>query len=305
MGCEPKAPSVPGRPLQVRFDRHGWGDGTVRGEVLVTDHYRIYTTVRREHLLSRFPGFLEAAYANYLRQTGLAPAANPRKLVVYLMGSKEDWKSVTRRAVGRELHIEAGGYTFRGIGVYWDVGTFSTFSVAAHEGLHQFLYDRLEHPLPMWLDEGLATSCEGYVIDGESVGFTPGHNVKRFGNLRSTLIQGRWIPLRQLLAMTSMEANSGTTSQAVGYYAQVWALVQFIRSDPDSARALEQLIADAAAGKLHEVLGVPARALLELKQNMKAYTRTLGEPVFKHYFAEDIDAFETRYKQYARDLAKL
>jgi len=309
-GCQPAPPPAVARPLLVEFEQRPWDGDRAAGRELLTDHYRIYTTVTRPEVLQYLPGFLEAAHANYRALTGLGPAPPARRMPVYMMGSRAEWAALTRSVVGSQWgvysSIEAGGYCHRGVGVFWDIGGISSMSIAAHEGLHQFLYHRLADRLPMWAEEGLAASAEGYQLDGLTVRFTPGRNPARFSDLRRGLVNDWWIPLEKLLAMDAGDALQGArTERAVVYYGQLWALVHLLRSDPAYADGFARLLADAEAGSLHQALRVPADRLKQLRRHGRRYNRTVSASLFRHYVTDDLDGFERQYRAFARTLARL
>jgi len=309
-GCgKPPAPDG-GTPLTIAFRSEPWDSGPTAGRQLVSPHYRIYTTSASPEVLHYLPGFLEAAHANYLAVTGLAPRPDLPRMSVYMMASRQEWAALTRSIVGERWSIyaaiEAGGYCYRGVSVFWDIGGIGSMSIAAHEGLHQFLAHRLAEPLPMWLEEGLAAVCEGYQLDGLRVRFTPTRNPSRFSDLRKGLVQGWWVPLAKLLEMDGGDALRGSMPErAVMYYGQLWALAQYLAGDPAHAAGRARLLADAQAGRLGEALNVPADRWRALRRQGRLYNRTMSVPLFKHYVTDDLAGFERQYVAFARKLAKL
>ncbi len=287
-----------------------WNSDSSQGQAITTDHYRIFTTSRNRALLKYIPGFMEAAHDNYLSLTGLPSLPPPEPMPIYLMGNRNEWaaltKAITKGQSNIYLSISAGGYCFRGVCVFWDLGGLGTMSVASHEGMHQFLSRRLVDRLPMWLEEGFGATAEGYEIIGDTVKFTPARNVSRFNHLRNAIVQNYWISIETLLPMDSGDAISRNfTEKAVGYYGQLWALVQFIRSVPAYHVGLKRLFADAAAGRLHEAMGVPRHAFKQLHRMGRIYNRTVAEPYFKYYISDDLPAFEKQFKAFARKLVQI
>ena len=307
-GCAQEV-TVTGTPMITQVRRAPWSGHRTTGITLTSTHYRIYTTSNNHALLKYTPGFMEAAYQNYMKLTGLSVSGASKPMPIYLMANRNQWAILTKKIVGGKdgphTSIEAGGYCYQGTCVFWDLGGLSTFSVASHEGLHQFFYHNLRDRLPMWLEEGLCVTAEGYEIRGQNVAFTPDRNVPRFSNLRNAIIQGYWIPLRKLLRMHSMDAVGGYTEKAVGYYGQLWALVQFLRSQPKYRAGLERLLADAQASRLHLALNLPPKALDDLRRHGLAYNRVTSEPLFRHYISADLGEFERQYLVFAKHLAKL
>ena len=301
--CAP--PAAPAASMEVAARRQAWAFGAIPGEQLATAHYRIYTTSSNRGLLAYLPGFMEAAHANYLDLTGLPDApAGGAPMNLYVLGSRDQWAIMTRRVTAPRsdvyLAIQHGGYCYRGVCVLWDMGHVATFSIAAHEGLHQFNHHRLRDRLPAWAEEGLAVLAEGFQVDGGTVRFDPADNTLRRAALRKMLADGRWIPLAKLLASDAGDHVTDTRGYGPEYYGHLWALMLFIRSEAPTREGLERLLADAGAGRLRNRLKVPA-AMGAGRQ----YNRAVSVPVFKHYIAADLPDFGRRFKAYARKLAKL
>lgn len=272
------------------------------------------------------PGFLEGAYGNYVALTRLAEPPLVEPMAVYMLGSRMEWTHLSAWVFGPDAphnSINAGGYSYRGIGVYWDLHGRATLSVAAHEGMHQFLYYRLRNRLPLCLGEGLAVSAEGFHIPrpaggfdddtaAKSVVFLPGRNPQRFNALRSAIVNGRWTPIGKLLEMDAADYLPKGQTYTLGWYGQVWALMQLLQSDPVYRRRLQRMLTDAQEGRFHVALrkypqfrNVTAAGIRTLQRRPRIYNRTLARPLFEHYIQRDLKLFERRYKAFARKLADL
>jgi hypothetical protein len=311
-GCGPAETMTAqrGDPLVTDMDQRSWSGRGFTGTQLLTEHYRIYSTASNRAIQQYLPGFLESAYRNYLRLTGLPGGEPSQRMPVYVMGTRDEWALLTKSVVPHHqvntyLSIRSGGYCYEGTCAFWDLGGLHTFPVASHEGLHQFFAYRLRHPLPLWLEEGLCTLAEGHDVNGETVVFRADRNLDRFQSLRRALVSGDWIPLRQLLGMHAGDAVGHAPGKAVGYYAQLWALARFIRSEPTYRQGLEKLLADADAGRLHTALEMDQAALERLAETRGLYNRRLSEPIFRRYICEDVEGFERQYYAFAKSLAKL
>jgi hypothetical protein len=307
-GCQPNkldavradAPTV---SMSCPFTTQPWPAGGGLGKLLSSARYDVYTTSRSQEVLSHLPGFLEAAHDNYLRITGLEERSLPRRLAVYMMGSRNEWLDLTRSRMGARAGlfeaIQAGGYCYDGVGVYWDSGGLGGWSVAAHEGLHQFCHVRLRDRLPAWLEEGLATLAEGFQAGKGAVRFTPEGNSARFGDLRNAILQGWWIPLPKLLEMDGGEAiraGKGLNDRTVGYYGQVWALARMLRTEGDLPQRRARMLADAQAGRFVATLATGPSA---------AQAHGADIALFRTYIDQDADGFDKRLQAYARRLVKL
>ena len=308
-GCR-DAPGVSGTPLTIEFTSKPWEGGSSPGRELVSTHYRIFTTSSSPEILNHLPGFMEAAHENYLAITGLPARPQTKRMPIYMMASRQEWAALTQSIVGPQWgtysSIQAGGYCYKGVCVFWDLGGVAALSVASHEGLHQFLAHRLEDRLPMWFEEGLATLAEGYQVHSQAVRFTPERNSSRFSDLRKALVNDWWIPLADLLPMDGGDAvKLWPPGRTVGYYGQVWALGHFLRSDPAYTQRQGRFLADAEAGRLHRALKLSREGLKRLQQRGRAHNRAIALPLFKYYVARDLANFERRYRAHARKLARL
>jgi len=289
--------------VAVRTDR--WNFGDAAGQVLATRHYRIHTTSPNQWLLGTLPGFLESARDNYLRLTGLEEGAGPAApAATYVLATRDQWAAMTERVTGasspRYLAIERGGYCHRGVCVLWDLGGLATFVIAAHEGCHQFLHHRLRDPLPAWAEEGLCVLAEGFYLGVRTVRFSPERNTLRQADLRRLIVGRRWLGTAKLLAGDAADRTGPRRADSAEYYAQLWALLLFVRSDPDYRAGLARLTADAAAGRLRAALAVPPEMGVG-----RTYVRAIGTPAFRRYVEADLAAFERRLLPFAKRLAKL
>jgi len=304
VGCEPAPePKTVRSSLDVRMSTRPWKTPYADGLLLESAHYRIYTTADRPMLRTYLPGYMEAAHRNYLELTGLPAREVERPMDLYMLGSRNEWAALTRHVVREQidlyLSIQAGGYCYEGVCVFWDIGPH-TLSIAAHEGLHQFFDRRLKDPLPMWAEEGLCVTAEGFELQGESVRFTPERNLSRFQTLREVIGGGRWIAADALLAMDAGDAVAHNPYTAVGYYAQLWALVHFLRSRPEHRAGLERMLQDAEAGRFARTIG-PDLARLR----GRAFSRAAGRKLFETYITADIAGFDREFYAHAKNLAKL
>jgi hypothetical protein len=308
-GCGPEMAATPTECLDCQVRQLSWDGPKSRGYQLQTSKYAIYTTAQGGEVASVLPAFMEASYRNYLRLLGLSDRPLGALLPVYLLSTREEWVSLTKTLLkahaDKYLQIQSGGYCYEGVCVFWVLGGQSTLSVAGHEGFHQFMHHRLTDQLPMWLEEGLCTQAEAYELQGQKVAFDPPANLCRRCDLQAALMRNYWISMDHLLPMDAGDAMGAYVEKTVGYYGQLWALVRFIRSDPVYSKGLDRLIADAEAGRLHEAIGVPTKALAELRLRGRTYNQTISEPIFRHYISDDLSAFEKQYKEYCLKVTEL
>ncbi len=296
-------------PLSHPAQSRPWTFAGVRGQRLNTGHYLLFTTVDNPVLKGGIAGFMEAARANYVDLTGLAEAAVDEKMKVYLFATRGEWALLTEKVTGAAsetaLKVQAGGYCYGGICVFWDIGVLPTFSTAAHEGMHQFLYHITKQGLPGWAEEGLAVGAEGFRISDGLVSFRPGGNNLRMTTLRKAILGGRWRPVDRLIGMSASRNINQSGRHAADYYSQLWALLLLIRSDPVYSDGLKRMCRDAATGNLGQALGYAPGPWAKLERNGQAYEALVGPKAFFHYIDADTERFEQRYLAFARQLAKL
>lgn len=306
-GCAaPTSPTASVVSLRSAVQKQAWQGG--KGLVLTSEHYRIYTTATDEGIPEFLPGFLEQAHQYYRQLTGLNENKSLPPAKVYMLATRNEWADITRKVVKEDpsqyLAISAGGYCYHGTCVFWDIGYMQTLPVAAHEALHQFLMANLRDQLPMWTEEGLCVMVESFTVAGRDVRFTPDSPSEHLYDLRVAITRNHWVGLGKLLSMDAGDAIAGNNEQAVSYYAQLWALIRYIRSNPAYKAGLERLIADAGAGSLRSALGVNYFTWLSLKSDGRKYNRALSEQAFRHYITNDLATFEQGFAAYSRDLIK-
>ncbi|MCK5113213.1 MAG: hypothetical protein KAR11_00430 [Phycisphaerae bacterium] len=276
-----------------------WGSDSRSGKQLVSEHYRIFMTANGT-LQRSLPGFLEASYDNYLRITQLPNMPLPKKMPVYMMATRSQWAALSDKKFGMKnspsLVISNGGYSYMGINVCWNIGGNATYNVAAHEGMHQFLYHRLKNKLPLWAEEGLATTAEGFVMGRGVVTFTPDQNLSRLGNLHYSIVNGLWLPMEELLTTDTRKMAARGNHQVLGYYSQLYALTSFLRQSKTYGPGWFRMFTDAQAGKLKSV-----RPPASWKRSGKY--RYPG--IFANYITRNFDAFEKAYLNYARKMVHL
>ncbi|TVQ31877.1 MAG: DUF1570 domain-containing protein [Phycisphaeraceae bacterium] len=283
-----------------------WTFDGAQGRIVRTRHHRIFTTVRHPVINERLPDFLEDAMAHYRTALGPLPAP-PNRLDTYLMDTRAQWNSLTLRLLGEQgreyLRIGRGGFATRGIAVFYDIGVFDTLAIAGHEGWHQYTQRAFRNPLPVWLEEGIATFMEGHRWDRDRAIFLPWSNIERFDRLRDAMNADELIPLPELLSMTPRETLGRVDQRGLTYYAQVWALVHFLNEGDNGAYSdsLRLLLSDAAAGRMARKLATHLGGEREARAMMM---RRAGDAVFLTYFNEDLDATDRAYRDFIRQIVR-
>lgn len=280
------------------------------GRAITTAHYRVFLTQTEPAFVGRLPVFLEAALQHYrivaTGETSPLPAdiGGDRRLNTMVFRTRGEWERWTRQtlgdAAGPFLSIRRGGYAWAGTAVLFDIGSADTMAIAAHEGWHQFTQRTFAQPLPAWLEESIATLCEGQRWiggGGEMVRFDPGDNPTRREQLARVVAAGRLRSIERLVLEIPANLAAEQSDASVDYYAQVWALGLLLRGRP----SLSACVHDAAAGRLGEkivaVLGRPRAAAL--------VDRARGLAVLEAYFAPEAGGMNELEAAFRRQVAEL
>jgi len=289
-GCA-SSPSPSQEPLLeasgARVTSEPWSFGDVDGQILRTRHYRIFTTENDPQLLRRLPNFLERALDQYRSALGALPGPK-RRMDVYLMDSKPQWDRVTLQLLGqagkRVSGLGRGGFSTRGLAVFYDIGPFDTLAIAAHEGWHQYTQNTFADPLPVWLEEGVASVMEGHRWAGDEPIFLAWSNLERHKRLRDAAAAGELMSLRTILTTRPQDQVGGSNDRLLTYYAQVWALTHFLNEGENGAHrgALRTLLRDASDGRLRQVLALRYGA----RPAARILARRVGPEIFETYFLE-------------------
>jgi hypothetical protein len=259
--------------------------------------------------------FMESALIHYT--TALGPLPRPDSAMeTYLMGTRPQWARMTQRFMGEQaetyLQIQRGGFASGGKAILYDIGPRDTFAIAAHEGWHQYSQKTFKNPLPVTLEEGVATYMEGFrwtppgsdvpASSATTPTFMPWSNWERYEQLRQAERNGKLVPLDKLMRSTPQELMAGDPDNALVYYAQVWALIHFLNEDGAGQyqKALQAMLSDAANGrlvtKIQKELGSRAAG---------AYmTRRTGVDLLALYTGRTAAAMDGDYQLFIRAIVK-
>ena len=289
------------RPADRAFTatRQPWTFQGAAGLEITTDHFDVYTTVDDPQLQDYLPSFLEAAYRQY---ASLLPPSQEsgRRLQTYLFATKHQWLAFTRQTFPERYdtysRVQVGGYAAGAKCVTFSIRPrIYTLSVIAHEGLHQYFAAHFAERIPAWLNEGLATYCEGFDVVGGKPVFQPKENSVRRNALREILAGDGLMPLKDVLASDAGSVivdSRGRWTRA--YYAQVWALTVFLRHGAKGRYAdrFEALLADVASGQMS------TRAQAARITSPEPAKVSFGEAVFYAYVTDDLPRFESELREF-------
>jgi hypothetical protein len=283
-----------------------------------TDHYEIFTTLQDPLILRRLPVFFETAYLSYCNVFG-QNVETQNKLPVYFFDNRRQWEDFTRHWTGPMadvyLQIRAGAYYLNKACVAYHLSRKSNFAVLAHEGWHQFSDEIFRYRLPAWLDEGLATNYEAYQWTDGKVTFSPRMNGPRLTDLQKTLAAGTAMPLADLLSMDAgrvmshsnfnLNNQANAPSRIAAYYAQLYALVRFLREDNYGRRLLlfRTMLNDGRQGNWPLSDELKAEALQRQRNPSRRWNAITGPLLFQTYITKDLPTIEKQYTNFCRKIS--
>ena len=275
--------------------------GNLDGSIIATPNYRLHSTLRDDSLERILPRYMEAAFDHYRTAIVELPLP-PEPLKTYIFGSRSEWNRFTEfklppREAQSMLQLRRGAYTADSEVVLHDLGRTDTLFLTAHEGWHQYTQSVFRESLPIWLEEGIATYMEGHRFDSEAgvATFMPWRNLERYGELRARARRGGLIPLEELVDRSPQSFLENGSNRLLTYYAQVWALTQFlVHGENGRYRAgLERLLVDAVDGRVSSRIASVAG-----RQGRRAMGPGLGRVVISVYFTPDFELFKEQYEAF-------
>ena len=271
----------------------------LQGRVMHSRSFSIYTTETDPMIIGRMPGFLDAGVEHYI--TAITPLPRPTsRLETFVMGDRGQWQRLTLAMLGEQgrtlTYIERGGFAYGGRSFLFDIGAADTLAIAVHEGWHQYTQRTFRDRLPSWAEEGLATLMEGHRWTGNDVVFLPWSNLERFDRLRDAAGKRTLLPLETVLTANPQALMQKGFDAPVTWYAQLWALMHFLREGAGGKYrpALDRLVADAAAGRMGRAMAIQ----LDDPRASSLLAQRSGLQVFRAYFARDLGPFEAEYRAF-------
>lgn len=292
--------NTPSKVSVVR-DTQPWAFGSAQGIVILTDHYRIHSTVDDQDFLESLAITMESALRVYRSLSpGVELTSDP--MDCYVFADRPEWTDFTLQRGGEDaavfLQIVRGGYTVHDWWAAYFIGDVGTRAVAAHEGWHQFVGRHFKARLPAFLEEGIATMFEHVSWDGRGARWdnTPSRSI-RARKLAYAIEDDMLWPLDQLVAMHAGDVVGLPIERRETFYAQTWAFAMFLTEADQGRRrpALQKMLNDAAAGS-----GLFAQAA-----NRPAYhwSPRQSQAILEHYLETRIKRIDREYQAYIRTIA--
>jgi len=268
---------------------------------LSTEHYSIYTTFVDPAYAKQVAQVLEGGFQQY-SQVAAGVVTSTQPMNCYVFARRDQWAEFTRRntgpVAGVYLQINRGGYTLRDWFVAYDLGDFRTFSVAAHEGWHQFCARNFVGRLPPFLEEGMACMFEDLQMKDDLPRFNLSVNRIRAHALRRAIDHRTLLPLEQLATMHAGEVVGRSGEMIDTFYAQNWAFAKFLwEGEHGKYRpALQKLLADTASGEVVDPTGTQRRS-------WGPWNPAAVRPLLEHYLGMPIDEIDQHYQRYISTVA--
>jgi len=190
-----------------------------------------------------------------------AKDTTPARVVVF--ESREEYRPYQLRPLSDAYYVGLGSRNY----IVMAGSGAREFKIAAHEYAHLVLR-AAGLRLPRWLNEGLAELFSTVRVTGTATEL--GADLP--GRLQ-VLVQHRWIPLGEVLAVSEDAGLGGDRARADLYYSQCWALTEMLLRSPAYSPRFPDLLAALGGGTSgSEALAkVYARSLDEITRDLHAW----------------------------------
>jgi hypothetical protein len=273
-----------------------WSKQGPAGTRVVTRHYLIYSTLEDRNALLQAGRLMEGALAQYRSMSPNLPDS-ARPMECYLFARRAEWAAFTRAHTGEDspiyLQVNRGGYTIADRFVAYWLGDPATWSVAAHEGWHQYVARHLAGRLPPFLEEGLACLFEQVRWEGQVPRWNLTENHARLMSLRNAADSGQLIPLSRLIRIHAGQVVGKPSAKIEAFYAQSWAFARFLNEGDGGLYrpALARMLADAAQGKLFDDTS-------KLLHDGPVWDPSTAKPILEHYLGLGLPEIETSFARF-------
>lgn len=301
-GCARKQHAWQGPDQAVRVEVSPWVSREAPASVVKSPRYWVYTTLPAGPQRDALPQVLEGAYVQY---QALAPARpiDDRPMHGYVFARRQEWAEFTTRKTGGDAAMykqnTRGGYTIDDWFVAYALDDLATFSVAAHEGFHQYAARHFKSRLPPFLEEGLACLFETVRMEDGLPRWNATVNPGRAYALFAATKENRLIPLEQLAAMHAGDVVDQAQPKIDAFYAQSWGFARFLL-EAEGGRyrpMLQKLLADTAAGTVYDPGGT-------LRAPHMAWDPSGTKAVLEHYLGQDLATIDRAYRVFVTQVTR-
>jgi hypothetical protein len=242
---------------------------------------------------------LEGAYAQY--QAFVIGPQQVKPMRCYVFAKRTEWAQFTAQHTGADaaiyLQITRGGYTIGDWFVSYFVGENATYSVASHEGWHQYVARHFKGRLPPFLEEGTACMFENVKFIGNLPRWDLSLNPNRALGLRNAIEDRKLWPLEKLITMHAGDVVRLPGDRIEAFYSQDWAFARFLWEYDNGVYRpkFKKMLAEIAAGTAHESGGV--------RRPNNLWSPSSVKPMLEHYLGKDLPTIETEYNEFIRKVA--
>lgn len=225
----------------------------------------------------------DAMFEEYSRRLSeFAPADSSKRYEIRLFDRRADYLKLTGDRFSNTGGIFMSGRNL--LAAYLEEqGLENLRRTLQHEAFHQFAFTNISPNIPIWLNEGLSQVFEEGIFTGTNfqLGEVPPRRVRQ---LKYDIDNRRLTPFKQFLSMTDRQWQSTLRDRtlAATQYNQSWAMVQF-------------LVFEGKPGQYKY------RALL-VEWLKKMHAGADPDQSFKEVFGENIDGFQRRFADWAKQL---
>jgi hypothetical protein len=273
----------------------------IPGACVELPHYVIHSTIPDPEALQKIGQVLEGARQAYRSLAPQVPSSS-YPMECYFFETRPQWAAYTKAHTGDDaaiyLRVNRGGYTINDKFVAYWIGQIGTYSVAAHEGFHQYVARHLKGRLPPFLEEGLACMFEQveWVEQGKNMQPLPSFDVRknhaRLIALRIAADSNDIYPLQKLITMHAGQVVGKRSAQIEAFYAESWAFARFLHErHPESLR---RMLVDASKGQLfadsstQDAMGAPL------------WDPKMAQPMIEHYLDMKLPSIEAEFARYVK-----
>jgi hypothetical protein len=266
-----------------------------------TPHYEIRTTITDNRVVNEVAQVMEGAYQQYMKLVpGLKESERPMDCFVF--ANRAEWNRFTLTNAGPAaetyMKIARGGYALRDWYVAYYMGNMATYSVAAHEGWHQFCGRNFKGRVPPFLEEGIATMFEGVSLAGPHglPRWNFAVNLNRAVKLREAVQERHLYPLEELIKLHAGDVVGEGFEKVDAFYAQDWAFARFMWER--HREALQRMLTETASGRVYDPV---AKALRPA--SAEGWRPEAAKGILEHYLGMPFDQIEKEYNAFVSKVA--